>query len=340
MREVFSSLLWSLRASFQSRAQLQFEILALRHQLAVLQRKNPKPKLKDVDRSLWVWLSELWQGWRSVLIIVKPDTVIAWHRQGFRWYWTWKIRHGRTGRPTLPRHTRELIRKLSRENPLWGAPRIHGELQKLAINVSQATVGKYMVRNRKPPSQTWRTFLNNHVTQMVSVDFFTVPTILFQTLFVFVIIRHDRRRIIHFNVTAHPSAEWTAQQVVEAFPYDTAPRYLLRDRDGIYGYAFQQQLHAMNIRQVLSAPRSPWQSPYVERVIGSIRRECLDHVIVFDESSLRRTIRSYLDYYHGARLHLSLDKDSPDPRSVQSVGEIVSIPQVGGLHHLYERRSA
>jgi len=175
---------------------------------------------------------------------------------------------------------------------------------------------------------------------MVSVDFFTVPTILFQALFVFVVIRHERRRIIHFNVTAHPSAEWTAQQVVEAFPFDTAPRYLLRDRDGIYGFAFQQQLRAMNIRQVLTAPRSPWQSPYVERVIGSIRRKCLDHMIVFNESSLRRTIRSYLDYYHASRLHLSLDKDSPDSRAIQSVGDIVANPLVGGLHHRYERRAA
>jgi transposase InsO family protein len=229
---------------------------------------------------------------------------------------------------------------MSRENPLWGAPRIHSELLKLGVKISQASVAKYRVRSPKPPSQTWRTFLNNHVSQLVSVDFFTVHTVWFEILFVFIVLAHDRRRVVHFNVTAHPTAEWTAQQMLEAFPFDTAPKYLLRDRDRIYGCEFRKQVEVMNIKEVLSAPRSPWQRAYVERVIGSIRRECLDHVIVFNEESLRRTLRLYLSYYHKSRLHLSLDKDSPDPRPVQPVGELVAFVEVGGLHHRYERRAA
>jgi putative transposase len=214
-------------------------------------------------------------------VIAKPDTVVDWHRRGFRWYWTWKVRHGKAGRPSVPKATRELIRTMSRDNVLWGAPRIHSELLKLGIPVSQASMAKYMVRHCKPPSQTWRTFLANHVSQMVSVDFFTVHTLWFETLFVFVVLVHDRRRILHFNVTVHSTAEWTAQQIVEAFPFDSAPKYLLRDRDRIYGYEFRKQLEVMDIHEILSAPRSPWQRAYIERLIGSIRRECLDHVIVF-----------------------------------------------------------
>jgi transposase InsO family protein len=222
----------------------------------------------------------------------------------------------------------------------WGAPRIHNELLKLGIQISESSISKYMVRHPKPPSQTWRTFLKNHSKQLVSVDFFTVPTALFQVLFVFVVIQHDRRRLVHFNVTAHPTAEWTARQILAAFPFETAPKYMLRDRDRIYGETFCEQVAVMNIEEVLSAPRAPWQRAYVERVIGSIRRECLDHVIILDEEGLRRVLSSYLRYYHKRRLHLSLDKDSPDPRPVQSVGKIVAIPEVGGLHHRYERRAA
>jgi transposase InsO family protein len=329
----------SLLNALRGRAAMQAEILSLRHQLTVLQR-NQKPKrlvLYRGDRCLWVWLSRLWPGWRSVLFIVKPETVLAWHRQGFRSYWTWKIRHGRPGGPCVPKETRQLIRTISHENPLWGAPRIHSELLKLGIKISEASVAKYMVRNPKPPSQTWRTFLDNHVSQLASVDFFTVHTVWFEVLFVFIVLAHDRRRVVHFNVTAHPTAQWTAQQMLEAFPFDSAPKYLLRDRDRVYGQEFRDQVTVMNIQDVLSAPRSPWQPAYVERVIGSIRRECLDHMIVFNEESLRRTLRSYFSYYHRSRLHLSLDKDSPDSRSVQALGRIIAFPEVGGLHHRYER---
>jgi len=231
---------------------------------------------------------------------------------------------------------------MSRDNPLWGAPRIHGELLKLDIDVGETSGSKYMVRHRKPPSQTWRTFLDNHVKTMLSVDFFTVPTIRFQVLYVFLVLAHDRRRILHFAVTAHPTAEWTAQQLREAFPWDTAPRYLLRDRDRIFGKDVVDQINAMGINQALSAPRSPWQRAYVERVIGSIRRECLDHVIVFGEGSLYRHLQSFVDYYHRSRTHLGLEKDSPVPRPVQSadVGRVIAMPEVGGLHHRYERRAA
>jgi transposase InsO family protein len=225
---------------------------------------------------------------------------------------------------------------------LWGAPRLHAELLKLGIDVSQATVARYMVKHRKPPSQTWRTFLENHVKQLMSVDFFVVPTIDFKILFVFLVLAHERRRVIHFNVTQHPTAEWTATQIAQAFPWDTAPRYLLRDRDCVYGDAFRRQTANMLITEVLTAPRSPWQSPYVERLIGSIRRECLDHVVVLSEESLRRILRSYVSYYNDSRCHLALDKDSPETREVQPAakGIVVEIPRVGGLHHRYERRAA
>jgi hypothetical protein len=246
-------------ALFRSRSALQLEILALRHQLGVFQRSVKRPKLTAADRYLWACLSRVWADWRSALVIVKPETVIAWHRKGFRLFWTWKVRRGKPGRPTVPKDVRELIRRLSRQNPLWGAPRIHGELLKLGIDIGETSVSKYLVRHRKPPSQTWRTFLENHLKTMVSVDFFTVPTIRFQVLYVFLVLAHERRRILHFGVTAHPTAEWTAQQLRDAFPWDTAPRYLLRDRDRIFGDDFRKQLKDMGIKEVLAAPRSPWQ---------------------------------------------------------------------------------
>jgi putative transposase len=340
MREILFPLLYSLSCGLRTRTRLHLEIIALRHQLGVLQRRVPtRPKLKVTDRWLWVALSRLWSGWRSSLVIVKPGTVVAWHRKGFRLYWTWKSRQ-RTGRPKINTEVRELIQKMSRENPLWGAPRIHGEVLKLGIDISQATVAKYRVRKAGPPSQSWRTFLDNHVSQLASIDFFTVPTIWFEVLFVFVVLAHDRRRVLHFNVTAHPTAAWTAQQILEAFPFETAPKYLLRDRDALYGFVLRQQIEGLGITEVLGAPRSPWQRAYVERMIGSIRRDCLDHVIVFEESSLHRILGRYLDYYHDSRTHLSLDKDAPTPRPVQPAGRIVALPQLGGLHHRYERRAA
>jgi len=228
---MFSLVLSLLR----TRHQLQIEIVALRHQINVLRRSVPnRPRLRTWDRLLWIWLSCLWPAWRSALVIVKPETVISWHRKGFGLFWTWKSRHC-AGRPKTSKEVRDLIRKVSKENPLWGAPRIHGELLKLGINISQATVAKYMVRQAKPPFQTWRTFLENHCKELVSIDFFTVPTLTFRILYVFLILAHDRRKVLHFNVTEHPTADWVCQQLVQAFPYNTTPRHLLRDRDGIFG---------------------------------------------------------------------------------------------------------
>jgi transposase InsO family protein len=228
-------------------------------------------------------------------------------------------------------------------NSTWGAPRIHGELLKLGIDIGERTVSRLMPREtRKPPSQSWRTFLNNHLGTLASTDFFTVPTATFRVLFVFLVLAHNRRRVLHFNVTEHPSAAWTAQQIVEAFPDDTAPKYLMRDRDGIYGAAFRHRLKGIGIHEVVSAPRSPWQNPFVERLIGSIRRECLDHVVVLGERHLHRILASYFVYYHRSRTHLSLEKDAPDSRAVTPAiaGQVIELPEVGGLHHRYERRAA
>jgi len=231
---------------------------------------------------------------------------------------------------------------MAKANPTWGTPRIHGELLMLGVDISERTVGRWMPKKRKPPSQTWRTFLENHVKDIASMDFFVVPTATFRVLYVLVILRNDRRRIVHVNVTGHPTAEWTAQQVVEAFPWDEAPRFLMRDRDGIYGAVFSSRVKGLEIEEVKSAPRSPWQNAYVERVIGSIRRELTDRVIVLGGKHLLRLMHDYVDYYNESRTHLSLGKDSPSGREVQGpeLGEVVAFPQVGGLHHRYERRAA
>jgi hypothetical protein len=255
MMSVLLSLLLTLRTWARSRAALQLEVLALRHQLQVLQRTRPRRlRLAKTDRWLWGLLSRIWTGWRTALVIVKPETVIAWHRRGFRLWWAWKSSR-RMGRPTVPADVRTLIRTMAQANPRWGAPRIHGELLKLGIDVSQATVAKYTVRRRQPPSQTWRTFLRNHIGQIVAADFFVVPTATYRLLFVSVLLVHDRRRIRHVAVTAHPTAAWTAQQLREAFPWDEAPRYLLHDRD----HAFDRlgvTAKAMGIEDVLTAPRA------------------------------------------------------------------------------------
>src|SRR5712692_2191998 len=333
------ALVAALSSVFKTRAALQLEKLALRHQLGVLHRSVKKPKLTPLDRLLWTWLCGVWADWRSALIVVKPETVIAWHRKGFRLFWTWRVRRGQPGRPSVPKNVRDLIRLMSRANPTWGAPRIHGELLKLGMNIGETSVSKYLVRYRKPPSQTWRTFLENHVKNLVSVDFFTVPTLRFQVLYVFLVLAHERHRILHFGVTAHPTAAWTAQQLRDAFPWDTAPRYLIHDRD----HAFDALgATAMGIEDVVTAPHAPWQNAFVERFVGSARRECFDHVIVFNESGARTLMTRYCSYYEKTRTHLALDKDAPISRPVMPPGDgaIVAIPEVGGLHHRYERRAA
>ena len=264
-------LLATARSSLKLQRELAIENLALRQQLAIVQRKTKRPKLTKADRAFWVALSRLWPDWQSALILVKPQTVIGWHRKGFKLYWTWKSRH-RGGRPPIDAEIRTLIRRMARENPTWGAPRIHGELLMLGFEVGEATVSRYMPRRRKTPSQTWRSFLRNHTQDIVSVDFFVVPTATFRILYVFLVLEHERRRVVHFNVTAGPSAQWTGQQLVNAFPDDSAPKYVIRDRDKIYGANFVRRVRAMGIEQVLTAPRSPWQNPHCERVSSRHRR--------------------------------------------------------------------
>jgi transposase InsO family protein len=336
---IVSIIAWVFRACFRDRLSLAAENLALRQQLAVLQHKAPRPSLRRRDRIFWVWLSKVWTNWRSSLVIVKPATVVRWHRQGFRLYWRWKSRSKTPGRPKVEREIRDLIRRMSKENPTWGAPRIESELTLLGYDVAESTVSKYMVREKKPPSQTWRAFLENHVDGLASIDFFTVPTATFRVLYCFVVLCQERRRVVHFHATSHPTERWTAQQIIEAFPFDEVPRYLIRDRDSIYGEWFRRRVKNMGINEVVTAFRSPWQNPFVERVIGSIRRECLDHVIVLNETHLLRILRSYLNYYHESRTHLSLERNAPNPRTVapRSQGRVVAIPQVGGLHHRYTR---
>jgi integrase-like protein len=313
--------------------------IAVRHQLAVLRRQRPgPPQLSSLDRLLWVWLYRIWPQIIDAMVLVKPATVAQWHRKGVRFYWRWRSR--RPGRPNIGTEVRALIRRMSKDNPLWGAPRIHGELLKLGIKISQATVGRWMPWRPKVPSPTWRSFLRNHLTDLAVIDMFVIATATFRLLYTLIVLNLDRRRVVHFEVTPNPTQDWLSGQMTEAFPWETSPRYLLRDRDKSYGPAFRHRVRAMGITEVITAPRSPWQNPYVERLIGSIRRECLDHVIILSERHLRRVLSSYFQYHHDARTHLSLDKDCPRPRAVQLPFEgnrIIALPQIGGLHHRYER---
>jgi len=342
MKPIIRALLAFVSTLFRSRLALQLEIVALRHQLTVYQRTTKRPRINPGDRIFWSWLSRRWSGWRGALVFVQTRTVLAWQRKRFRDHRAKLSKQGRSGRPPISKEIKALIRKMSEANGGWGSPRIVGELRKLGINVAKSTVDRYRVRPKKPPSPTWKTFLKNHVTDSVSIDFFVVPTVRFKVLFVLVVLNHHRRRVVHFNVTEHPTAQWTGQQIIEAFPWDTAPQYLLRDRDSIYGSEFQSRVKSMGIEEVLTAPRSPWQNAFVERLIGSIRRDCLDHVIVLNERHLKRILTGYFDYYHRWRTHLSLGMDSPASRSVQppTLGKVAQFPEVGGLHHHYERLAA
>jgi putative transposase len=321
---------------------LALENLALRQQLDVYKRTRARPAIRLPDRLFWVGLARVWAGWRQPLVIVTPDTVLRWQRRRFYEYWRKLSARPASGRPPVNAEIKALVSRMTAANRLWGAPRIHGELLKLGVAVSERTVSRLMPKRRTPPSQTWRTFPTNHIQDVVAIDFFTVPTASLRVLFVFVVLAHHRRRVVHFNVTEHPTARWTAQQIVDAFPDESGPRYVLRDRDSIYGQAFRRRVTGMGIAEVLTAPHSPWQNPFAERLIGSIRREALDHVLVLGESHLRRILARYFEYYHHARTHLSLDKDAPDRRSVElpEAGNIVEIPEVGGLHHRYVRRAA
>jgi transposase InsO family protein len=326
-----------LASPFKTQARLEAEIVLLRHQLSVLRQRVPsKPRLTMADRLLFVWLYRLFPSVLNAVTIVQPETVIRWHRTGFRLYWRWKWR-SRGGRPKVPVEIRRLIREMSLANRLWGAPRIHGELLKLGIEVAQSTVAKYMARNGRGRSQTWKTFLHNHAAGIGAMDFLIVPTAGFRLLFVLAILRHERRRLISLSVTDHPTAEWIARQITDAFPWDEAPDYMVRDRDKCYGHTVTKRLAAMGIRDHPIAPRSPWQNGHTERLIGSIRRECLDHIVVFGEPHLRRILAAYAVYYNELRTHLSLGKDSPRHRSVQRLGQLAAQPILGGLHHEYCR---
>ena len=288
-------LLRSLISGLSTQQSLVLENAALRQQLTVLQRQVKRPQLTNFDRLFWVVLRRFWPRWEEALTIVRPATVIAWHRTGFRLFWRWKSR-SRGGRPRVDPDVRSLIKAMWRDNPTWGSPRIRDELAKLDIHVSDSTIRLYRPHRNRPSSQTWKTFLTNHAGEIAAIDFFVVPTLTFRLLYVFVVIWHERREIAHVNVTRFPSAAWTAQQVVEAFPFDSSLRYVIRDRDGVYGSKFRLCVQSMGIEQVITAYRSPWQNPYVERVIGSIRRDCVDHMIVVNECQLRKILRSYLVY--------------------------------------------
>ena len=331
-------MVWSaLVLSFRSRVTLEAEILILRHQLNIQRRHLPKRlPFSAMDRLIFAGLYRLVPSILNALTIVKPETVVRWHRAGFRSYWRWKSRR-RGGRPTVSLEIRRLIGEMSTANPLWGAPRIHGELLKLGINIGQTSVAKYISRQRGPPSQGWKTFLRNHADGIAAMDLFVVPTISFRLLFGLLIVGHSRRQILWFGVTAHPTAEWIANQITEACGWEQAPRYLIRDRDGAYGEVFIRRLRSIGIRDRPISSRSPWQNAYAERLIGSIRRECLDHVVVFGERHLRHVLLSYMKYYNEVRTHLSLNKDAPAPRPVQSAGRILRRPILGGLHHQYVR---
>jgi transposase InsO family protein len=322
---------------FKSKSRLEAENAALRHQLVVLQRKvRGRVPFTNSDRLFFVQLYRWFPSVLKAVTIIRPETLVRWHRAGFRCYWRWKSRP-LGGRPQIDADLRALIRRMSVENVLWGAPHIHGELLKLGFAVAQSTVAKYMAKKGDPSGQSWSTFLHNHAPHIAAMDLFVVPTIGFNLLYVLVIVRLVRRKLVWINVTPHPTAEWIAQQITEAFPWSEAPRYLIRDQDRIYGAAIARRLRAMGIRDKPIAPGSPWQNAFAERLIGSIRRECVDHMVVFGEAHLRRVLNSYARYYNESRIHRALSKDAPFPRAIERLGVITSRPVLGGLHHQYCR---
>ena len=325
---------------FRGRRTLLLENLALRQQVSVLKRKNRRPKLTRLDRCFWIAVSRVWSDWKSSLLLVKPETVVEWHRRGFRLYWRLKSKAGPAGRSPISPELQQLIFRIARENPTWGAPRIHGELLMLGFDVAERTISRWVRRcPRKPdPSQRWLAFLRNHREVIAAMDFFTVPTITFHVLYGFFIIAHDRRSILHFNVTAHPTSIWVSQQLREAFPYVANANYLILDHDAKYGFEVSAAIRGMGIALLQTALRSPWQNGVAERWVGSCRRELLDHVIPANERHLRRLVSDYVSYYHDDRTHLGLNKETPNRRTrVIGRAKVISLARLGGLHHRYER---
>jgi transposase InsO family protein len=322
---------------FKSRSRLEAENLFLRHQLNIaLRRVPPRPRLCGSGRALLIWLTRLWPGLLGMARVVQPETIPRWHRAGFKVFWRQKSRN-RVGRPKIDRGLRDLILRISRENPLWGGSRIHGELLMLGFEVAQSTVSKYIVRHRNPPSQTWKTFLRNHAEAIAAIDMCVVPTVTFDLLFAFLVLGHGRRQLLWLEVTRHPTAEWLARQITEAFPWASAPTYLVRDNDRAYGHVFRSRIRGMGIRDRPISPGSPWQNGIAERLIGTLRRDCLDQMLIFSDAHLRRILTLYASYYNESRTHLSLNKDAPLGRAVQRYGTIASTPVLSGLHHRYAR---
>ncbi len=337
MVELLCSVLAIFAAPFKSRCRLEAENVILRHQLMILRRRLPgRIRLTNSDRWLFVQLYRWFPSTLEALTVICPETLVRWHRAGFRSYWRWKS-GAWGGRPQIDSDLRALIQKICLENPLWGAPRIHGELLKLGFEVAQSSVAKYMAKRSRPPSQGWRTFLRNHAPNIAAMDLFVVPTISFGLLYALVIVRLDRRQLVWVNVTANPTAEWIARQITEAFLWEEPPEYLVRDRDRIFGTIFRRRLRAMGIRDKPIAPASPWQNGFAERLIGSIRRECRNHLIGLGEAHLRRVLRAYARYDNNIRTHWSLAKDAPVSRPVHRTGAISSPAILGGLHHHYVR---
>ena len=320
---------------FKARCRLEAENLFLRHQLNIaLRRPQSRLRLRGSDRALLIWMTKLWPSLFSATLLVQPETILRWHHAGFKAFWRWKSRN-RAWRPNIDRGLRDLIRRMSRENPLWGASRIHGELLMLGFEVAQSTVSKYMARPSKPPSQTWKTFLQNHAEAIATIDMCVIPTLTFDLLFAFLIVAHGRRQLLWFEVARHPTAEWLARQITEAFPWASAPAYLVRDNDHAYGHTFQRRVRVMGIRDRPISPGSPWQNGIAERLIGTLRRECLDQMVIFGEAHLRQILSAYTAYYNQVRTHLALQKDAPLRREVLQSGAIVAIPILAGLHHQY-----
>ena len=328
-----------LRLIFKSKHDIVLENLALRQQLIVQKRSIKRAKIKNCDRIFWIWMSRFWNDWRSSLIVVKPPTVIGWHKKGFKAYWKWKSR--RIGRPTIDWELIKLIRRIQKENSTWSAQRIQGELTKLGYAVCDNTVARYMTKSKDGDNsrqQRWLTFIRNHTKNTVGIDFVVVRTVFFKAIYVFVAISHDRRRILHFAVTANPHSQWAIQQLRETFAFDETTKYVIRDNDRIFSDDFKTHIKNCGLEDTPTAPRSPWQNPIAERVLGTLRRECLDHMIILNEKHLHSVLGEYInDYYNVSRTHMSLEKDSPVPRPVQANGKIVSKPILGGLHHVYSR---